>query len=157
MNDPGDENDYAGPDTVYVPGKVVGAPHEAAQAIQDQKDGIDRMMRLFETGATRNVDDNQFDYEGFLHPLVLREFAQYMHDHRTQADGTIRDSDNWQKGIPVESYMKSLTRHHIDVWLHHRGYPQEAREGYVAALCAIMFNAMGLLYEELKDDAATDQ
>ena len=52
-------------------------------------------MRKFDTGATRNNDETRLDYEGFLSPLVLERFAQYIHKNRVQDDGTIRASDNW--------------------------------------------------------------
>lgn len=102
-------------------------------------------MRAFPTGATRNVDTNRLDYEGFLSPLVLRRFAEYMHKHRRQADGTLRASDNWQRGIPLDAYMKSGWRHFFEWWHAHR-------TGIVVedALCALLFNAMGYLHEMLK-------
>ena len=105
-------------------------------------------VREFDTGATRNVDASKFDYDGFLSPLALERFAEYMHANRTQADGTFRDSDNWQKGIPFDSYMKSMWRHFFDVWKWHRGLP--AGEDIETALCALMFNVQGYLHEHLK-------
>lgn len=63
-------------------------------------------MRHFPTGATRNLDDDKIDFEGFLSPLVIERYGQYMHRHRVQADGILRDSDNWQRGIPLSAYMK---------------------------------------------------
>ena len=104
-------------------------------------------MRRFETGATRDDDTNKLDFEGFLHPAVLLAFASYMHRHRLQPDGSLRASDNWQKGIPPEAYMKSLLRHVMDAWLYMRGCGDKARERVGDALCAIIFNAHGLLYE----------
>lgn len=106
------------------------------------------VMRTFETGATRNVDDNKLDYEGFLSPIALERYAQYLHKHRFQADGKVRDSDNWQKGIPFNVYMKSLFRHFMDLWKLHRGYT--ADESLEDALCAVIFNAQGYLHENLK-------
>ena len=79
------------------------------------------MIRKFNTGANRNSDDGKFDYEGFNNPLVDLSFAKYMHHHRKLEDGTLRDADNWQKGIPVEELMKSLIRHIQDIRLIHRG------------------------------------
>jgi hypothetical protein len=107
-------------------------------------------IRTFSTGATRDNDKDKFDYEGFLCPLVLKRYGQYMHKHRIQPDGSYRDSDNWQKGMPLNAYMKSLSRHEMDLWLIHRGFPEEAREGIEDVLCAIMFNTMGYLREVLK-------
>jgi hypothetical protein len=65
-------------------------------------------MREFDTGATRDNNEDKHNYEGFLSPLVIEEFGRYMHRHRHQADGKVRDGDNWQKGIPTEAYMDSL-------------------------------------------------
>ena len=108
---------------------------------------IKAKMREFQTGATRHTDEGKLDYEGFLNPRVLERFAQYMHANRVQADGAVRTSDNWQKGIPKDSYMKSLIRHVHNVWMQHRGYENVEAEGLEDALCAVVFNAFGYLYE----------
>ena len=105
-------------------------------------------IRQFDTGATRDTSQGKFDYEGFLSPLVLERFAEYMHKHRTQPDGSLRDSDNWQKGIPLNAYMSSGWRHFMDWWKIHRGLKVE--EDVEDVLCAVMFNAMGYLHEMLK-------
>lgn len=106
-------------------------------------------IRKFETGATRDIDINKNDYEGFLSPLVIERYGNYMTKHRKQSDGLLRDSDNWQKGIPKEAYIKSAWRHFIDWWKEHRGF--RSREGIEDALCALMFNIMGYLHEYLKE------
>ena len=106
-------------------------------------------MRNFETGATRDTDLNKYDLEGFLSPIVLQRFAEYMNKNRIQSDGNTRNSDNWQKGIPKEVYMKSGLRHFMDWWLEHR--KQKSRAGMEEAICGLMFNCMGYLYEELKN------
>lgn len=105
-------------------------------------------MRQFKTGATRNSDEGKYDYEGFLSPLVLERFAKYMHKHRLQADGKLRDSDNWQKGIPQEAYMKSAWRHFMEWWKAHRTLKTE--EDIEESICALIFNAQGYLHERLK-------
>lgn len=79
---------------------------------------------------------------------MLEAYAAYMHHHRKQADGSLRDSDNWQKGIPLDAYMKSGWRHFFDWWKCHRGY--EARENIVFALCGLLFNLQGYMHEYLK-------
>ena len=111
-------------------------------------------MREFETGATRNDDDDRLDYEGFLSPLVLKRYAEYMHEHRKQADGKLRPSDNWQKGIPQDVYMKSMWRHFMAVWTDHRLVAVKSEWPAVMEqkenLCALLFNVMGYLHEELK-------
>lgn len=110
------------------------------------------LVRQFDTGATRNNDEEELDYEGFLSPLALEAFARYMHGHRRQADGKLRDRDNWQKGIPPESYLKSMVRHMLDVWRLQRGYPSRAAT-LEEALSALLFNVQGLLHETLKAKA----
>lgn len=107
-------------------------------------------MTEFETGATRSAEEGKLDPEGFLHPAVLRRYCQYLNKHRVQADGKLRDSDNWQKGMPIARYVKSLLRHVFDVWMHHRGQSQLVEyEDPEDCICAAMFNAQGLLLEKL--------
>jgi len=105
----------------------------------------ERKIRTFSTGATRDSDADKLDYEGFLSPLVLERYAEYMHTHRKQSDGTLRSSDNWKKGIPIDQYMKSLFRHFMSVWKGHS--VEEIKE---EDLCAMLFNVMGILHEQLK-------
>lgn len=113
-------------------------------------------VRRFDGGATRDTDEGKFDYEGFFSPLVLRERAAYMHRHRTQSDGTMRDSDNWQRGIPLDAYMKSGWRHFVDVWTQHRAMIQAEGLEDVSflkeSLCALMFNAEGYLHELIRSE-----
>lgn len=109
-------------------------------------------VRTFETGATRDTDEGKLDYEGFISPRVLQGFAEYMHKHRIQSDGTLRDSDNWQKGMPYDEYLKSAFRHFVDVWLHRRGERDLAREPLEEALYALMFNVQGMLFELTRED-----
>ncbi len=115
-------------------------------------------MREFETGATRDDDDGKYDYEGFLCPLVMRAYGEYMHKHRIQADGKMRDSDNWQKGMSKKVYIKSLWRHFVALWTIWRGYEvKDEKDGHVVTLkeacCAIKFNTDGFLHELLKENA----
>lgn len=109
-------------------------------------------VRVFESGATRDLDADKHDPEGFLSPLVIDAFNEYMHKNRFQRDGNIRDSDNWQKGIPLSAYMKSMWRHFLDVWKHHRNLSQTAKEPLKLALCGLLFNVSGYLHETLKHE-----
>lgn len=102
-------------------------------------------IRTFPTGATRDVEENKLDWEGFLSPVALWHYAAYMHKHRKQTDGSLRASDNWQRGMSRSSYMKSLIRHVFDLWME---WEQDKDEGIMTELlAAIIFNAQGLLYE----------
>jgi len=108
-------------------------------------------MRHFTTGATRNSDEDKYDYEGFLSPLVIQRYGEYMHKHRIQADGKLRDSDNWQKGIPKDAYIKSLIRHVHTLWYNGRYGETQQKETTEDTICAILFNAQGLLFEILSE------
>jgi len=92
----------------------------------------------------------KLDYRGFLHPLVLKRYAEFMNLNRQMKDGSYRASNNWTQGISRGAYASSLYRHHQDVQLHMAGEPQSAGEDLETALCAVAFNAMGLLLEVLK-------
>jgi hypothetical protein len=111
-------------------------------------------IRKFETGATRSDDTDRYDPEGYLSPLAIERFSEYMLKHQYQADGSKRDSDNWQKGMPIESFMKGMWRHFLHLWLRHRGYhPNDRKAGSTIEedLCAIIFNAQGYLHTILRD------
>ncbi len=102
-------------------------------------------MRVFDSGATRDSDEGKHDIEAFLDPGVLEVYFEYMHKKRIQVDGTLRAGDNWQKGIPISVYQKSLIRHVWAAWRAWRtGVP------HTEQLCAILFNTMGLMKEELR-------
>lgn len=107
-------------------------------------------IRQFDSGATRDIDTDKLDYEAFYSPLVVQKYAEYMHGKRKMADGSLRDGDNWQKGIPLDAYAKSEWRHHMDFWAHHRGLPDLAVEDLENTLCAMLFNISGYLHEVLK-------
>lgn len=119
-------------------------------SIPGNQSGLDT-KRTFSTGATRDLADHKPDYEGYLSPLVVRAYGRYMMRHSVMADGSRRDSDNWQQGIPLDVYMKSLMRHIMDVWELHRGGSPEDYDGtpltMEESLCAVLFNAMGYLHE----------
>lgn len=104
-------------------------------------------MRSFESGATRSSEEGKYDYEGFLSPRVLERYAQYMNENRVQTDGALRDSDNWQKGMGLNVYMKSIFRHFMSLWKLHRKVKDT--DTIEVALCALLFNVMGYMHEHL--------
>lgn len=109
-------------------------------------------VRTFDTGATRDTSEGKLDHEAFLSPLVLVRYGEYMHENRKRSDGSMRDGDDWQKGIPLSAYMKSGWRHMLDVWLLHRGYPSVTGADMEDSLCGVMFNVMGYLHTLLTKD-----
>lgn len=114
-------------------------------------------MRKFESGATRDSNDHpeKPNYIKALSPIVLREYVKYLGRHRKQPDGTKRDWDNWKAGIPLDVYLEGLARHVVAVWLIQHEYKSYDNNGEVnlkESLCGVLFNAMGMLHEILKDD-----
>lgn len=109
-------------------------------------------MRTFESGATRDDNEDKLDFRGFLSSQALKAFAVYMHSHRVQANGELRSSDNWKKGITLDAYMESMWRHFWETWDTYDEMP----DGYDKAvamrtvLCALLFNVQGMLHEVVK-------
>jgi hypothetical protein len=105
-------------------------------------------IREYATGATRNRDDLELDFDGCLSPEFLLMYAAYMRRKRHQADGSIRADDNWKLGMPMNDYMKSGFRHFMDWWCEHHG--AGSREGMEDALCGLFFNVQGYAHEMRK-------
>lgn len=80
------------------------------------------MKREFETGANRDTNNGKYEYIGFINPLNEFSFARYMHKKRFLKDGTVRDADNWQLGIPLDALADSIIRHFHEFWLLHTGF-----------------------------------
>lgn len=111
-------------------------------------------IRTFDSGATRDTDLGKINYVKMLSPIVLQRYGEYLGKHRLQSDGSLRDWNNWKQGIPQQTYFESLYRHLHAVWLLRDGFGAADNHGPVTVedgLCGILFNAMGLLHEILKD------
>lgn len=113
----------------------------------------DEQIRTFDTGATRDTVKGKLNYVKALSPIVLQRYVQYLDAHRKQPDGSMREFDNWKKGIPEEIYLDGLGRHFMAAWLLAQGFSAEDNHGPVTledTLCAIIFGASGWLHERLK-------
>lgn len=109
-------------------------------------------LRTYDTGATRDTSEGKTEPWRFTSALVEQRFSEYMHKHRRQSDGNLREADNWKKGISIRDYYDSLSRHVQDLRLIFEGYPEKARERDLEeVLCAVLFNVQGLLHEVIKD------
>lgn len=104
-------------------------------------------MRNFETGATRDSDEGKLHYKGFTSFKAMKVFAEYMETHRVQADGSLRDPDNWKKGIPIEAYEDSFYRHIQEFYGH---LEAGDRDEAWAIAPALFFNLQGWIHEEAK-------
>lgn len=109
----------------------------------------DGKLRTFETGATRDTAQGKPDPEGYWSPLAMDRYDEYMLRHQVQADGSVRDSDNWQKGFGLPTLMKSLLRHVRAVWRLHRGWAKPNDDSIEDHLCGVIFNAQVYLHELL--------
>lgn len=114
-------------------------------------------IRTFDSGATRSSNHDKPEYAGYFHPSVMVEYGKYMFKNQIQPDGKRRDCRNYRKGIPLESYMQSMTRHFISVWGkyehsldHDELHVLAADETLMEDLMALMFNVMGMSMEILK-------
>lgn len=102
--------------------------------------------RTFESGAYRDQDESKLDFVKALSPEVLERYVSYLSTTRLQSNGEMRDWDNWKAGIPKDVYLSSLYRHVHTIWKNFNKDVDLEEE-----LCAVMFNAMGLLFEILKE------
>ena len=109
-------------------------------------------MRKFTTGGIRDDDEMKLDFEGFISPIVLERFAEYMHKHRFLKDGSVRKSDNWQNLFGDDHYnvcMKSAWRHFFSWWKAHRGYTTE--EDIEESMMGLLFNLQAYLFKRLNE------
>jgi hypothetical protein len=112
----------------------------------------DGTLRTYPSGATRDTAEGKLEPWGFTSALAEKAYCEYMHEHRRQSDGGMRDSDNWKKGIPLDVFFHSLSRHILDLKLQWEGHGSQARsEDMIDTLCAIKFNVDGMLHEMVKD------
>ncbi len=127
-----------------------------AREVQPEYD--DGVLRTFDTGATRDTGEDKVEPWGYMSELAELAYADYMQMHQVQSDGKLRDSDNWKKGIPLDAFYHSLSRHILDLRLIWNGHADHARtSNLIEALCAIKFNVDGLLHELVKEQGTTEE
>ena len=109
--------------------------------------------KVYSTGAFRSSSVDKIDYDGILSPYALEAWSRYLLWCSYLDNGDRRTSDNWQKGMSLIDYRKSLWRHLVDVWRILRGYPPQTKEtNLVWACAATLFNINGILHEAIKAD-----
>jgi len=101
--------------------------------------------RVFDTGANRDIEDEKEDYIESISWLTLRRYALYM-GKMSKKYG----KGNWIKGIPMDSYERSLIRH-IQKYISNKYYKTKI-EPDVDHLSAALFNLQGLIHEEEKKE-----
>lgn len=98
-------------------------------------------MEKFNTGAVRDSQEGKEDYIESISWLTMRRYAFYMKDNENKYG-----RGNWKKGIPVESYERSLLRH-IQKYLANK-YDNADLEPNEDHLSAALFNLQGLIHEQ---------
>lgn len=104
---------------------------------KEQKD--EREKRQFNTGAVRDVEIGKEDFTEGISWLALKRFAQYM-DSKAVRYGR----GNWRKGIPPESYVKSLARHLQKFLVEWEDGICEEHDDHLSAM---VFNLFGIMHE----------
>jgi hypothetical protein len=100
-------------------------------------------MRVFDSGAKRDSDTEKEDYIESISWLTLRRLAFYM-----KSKEKLYGRGNWQKGIPIEEYEKSMMRH-LQKYFCKKYYDIDIEPG-VDHLAAALFNLQGLIHEQEK-------
>lgn len=98
-------------------------------------------VRSFESGAIRDSEDSKEDYVETISWTAFRRYAQYMTSKKSQYG-----SGNFKKGIPIESYERSLVRH-LQKYMENK-YEQGVVETDTDHLSAMVFNIFGILHEQ---------
>lgn len=95
----------------------------------------------FKTGAIRDTDTGKEDYIETISWSAFKRYARYMTGKKSKYG-----AGNFKKGIPIESYEKSLVRH-LQKYLSNKyeGGTVEKDEDHISA---IVFNAFGIMHEE---------
>jgi hypothetical protein len=95
----------------------------------------------FATGAQRDTQDGKPNFYECLSPFAQWRYGMYMADNAVKYG-----ADNWTKGIPIESYIKSLERHLLKLKMELKyGKVMERGTDHAAA---ILFNIQGLMHEQ---------
>lgn len=95
--------------------------------------------RQFDTGAIRDSELGKEDFTEGVSWLALKRFAKYM-DSKAVRYGR----GNWRKGIPSESYVKSLARHLQKFLVEWEDGICEEKDDHLSAM---VFNLFGLMHE----------
>lgn len=104
------------------------------------KFNVESSIPEFPTGAKRDSEGKE-DFIETMSFLAERRYAQYMTSKaKTYGPG------NWRKGIPIESYERSLRRH-INKYLANK-YDNANIEPDEDHLSAALFNLLGIIHEE---------
>ena len=95
----------------------------------------------FKTGAIRDTQEGKLDFIETLSFTALNRYITYMTGKKVKYG-----AGNFKKGIPIDSYEKSLMRH-IDKYMRNKfeGGDDEKDQDHLSAM---VFNIFGIMHEE---------
>ena len=99
------------------------------------------MTRKFETGAIRDNEDGKESYVETISWTAFKRYAQYMTGKKAKYG-----VGNFKKGIPIESYEESMSRH-FQKYMENK-YEEGQVETGEDHLSALVFNIFGIIHEE---------
>ncbi len=95
----------------------------------------------FDTGAIRDSQNGKEDYTETISWKALKRYAEYMTEKKKKYG-----AGNFKKGIPIESYEKSLMRHIAKYFINkYENGDLEKDQDHVSAC---IFNLLGIMHEE---------
>lgn len=95
----------------------------------------------FNTGAIRDTQEGKLDFVETLSWTALNRYIQYMTSKKVKYG-----SGNFKKGIPIDSYERSLIRH-LDKYMRNK-FENGNDELDQDHLAAMVFNIFGIMHEE---------
>jgi len=104
-------------------------------------------MRQHPKGATRSNDEGKIDY-AHISALADRVWCEYMHEHRIQEDGKLREPDNYKKGMPLKWNIKSFRGHFKDFELlleGHKVTENGKEKDLFESILGMEFNLKGMI------------
>lgn len=107
----------------------------------NSKDAVDKDITRFSTGAIRDCNANKENYIETISWTAFKRYAKYM-----TGKATLYGQGNFKKGIPIESYEKSLVRH-LQKYLENK-YEGGMVETDQDHLSGMIFNIFGIMHEE---------
>lgn len=100
-----------------------------------------KKVTKFKSGAIRDSQDGKINFIETISYTAHNRYAKYMTEKQSKYG-----KGNFKKGIPIESYEKSLMRH-IDKYFRNK-YENGQDEINEDHLSAIIFNVYGIMHEE---------
>lgn len=122
------------------PAKLLAKEKEFEKAIDEHNSKI----TTFSTGAIRDTQSGKTDFTETISFTAHNRYAKYMTKKKEKYG-----AGNFKKGIPIDSYEKSLLRH-IDKYFRNK-YENGNDEKDEDHLAAMRFNIDGIMHEEEMD------